>query len=125
MERKQLRSELAQLMTLQSLSQSQIANQIGKSTAVVNQYLKGTYAGDNVSIDSLIGQLLARYQAKKTEVKQGYVTTNTSKAINNLITLTHATSEITLVIGEAGLGKTMALYPINLKLQVLTLENCH
>ncbi len=42
----QLTVQLAELMTVKGLSQIQIASQIGKSPAVVSQYLKGVYKGD-------------------------------------------------------------------------------
>lgn len=104
-----LAEQLADLMTVKGLSQAQIASQIDKSPAVISQYLKGTYRGDNQAINKLVEQLLARYASKSREVKMGYVETETAVNINNLIAVTHATGDIQLVIGEAGLGKTMAV----------------
>ncbi len=105
----ELRQQLSELMAVKGLSQVQVATQINKSPAVVSQYLKGTYKGDNVGVDTAVSQFLERYRTKNKEVKLDYVATETSRSINNLIAVTHATGDIQLVIGEAGLGKTMAV----------------
>ncbi len=105
----ELRQRLADLMALKGLSQAQVATQINKSTAVVNQWLKGTYRGNTTGIDKAVEQLLQRYQTKSREIKLDYVETATARGIQNLMAVTHATGDIQLVIGEAGLGKTMAV----------------
>lgn len=104
-----LPEQLADLMAVKALSQVQVASQIGKSPAVISQYLKGIYKGDTAAIDKAVEQLLERYDTKSREVKLDYVETETSRNINNLIAVTHATGDVQLVIGEAGLGKTMAV----------------
>lgn len=109
MKRETLRNELAALMSLRGLSQSQVATQIDKSTAVVNQYLKGSYRGDNESVDTAVKQLLERYATKNREVKLDYVETKSAQDINNMLAIAHAVGEMKVLIGEAGLGKTMAV----------------
>ncbi|MBS9777164.1 MAG: AAA family ATPase [Gammaproteobacteria bacterium] len=104
-----LQQDLRDLMQHKGLSQSQVATQIDKSTAVVNQWLQGNYKGDSKKVDKAVEQLLERYAQRSREIKIGYVETKNAKAIQNLIAATHRTGDIQLVIGEAGLGKTMAI----------------
>lgn len=104
-----LRQELLDLMSHRGLSQTHIAMQIDKSPAMLNQWLKGTYKGNNEAINIAIQQLLERYRTKAKEVTIDFVKTKTTTSIQNLIAVTHATGDIQLVIGEAGLGKTMAV----------------
>lgn len=100
---------LQQYMQEQDLSQSQVASQLGKSPAVVSQYLKGVYKGDVESIDKAVEQLVNRSIDKAKDVKGDFVLTKTANRILEICGLAHAMNDIYLVIGEAGLGKTMAL----------------
>lgn len=102
---------LQQYMQQQQLNQSQVATQLNVSTATISQYLHGKYAGDVSKLDKAIEQLVERQIEKaKTEVKTDFVYTSTAKKILELCNLAHVHSDIRLVIGEAGLGKTMALH---------------
>lgn len=90
-------------------TQSQIAAKLGVSAATVNQYLQGKYKGDTAALDKKVEQLLTRSVEKAKEVKIGFVATETAQNIMEAAGLTHAMGDIYLVIGDAGLGKTMAL----------------
>lgn len=90
-------------------TQSQVASKLGVSAAAVNQYLQGKYKGDTATLDRKVEQLLARSAEKAKEVKIGFIGTPTAEAIIEAAALTHAMGDIYLVIGDAGLGKTMAL----------------
>lgn len=100
---------LEQYMQEHGLSQAQVASQLGKSPAVVSQYLKGVYKGDVGSIDKAVEQLVSRSIDKAKDVKTDFVMTKTAERILETCALAHAMNDIYLVIGEAGLGKTMAL----------------
>lgn len=104
-----LAEQLAELMAVKGLSQTQVASQIGKSPSVISQYLKGIYGGDTTAVDTAVEQLIERYAAKNREIKMGYVQTETAANIGNLMAVTHATGDVQLIIGEAGLGKTMSV----------------
>lgn len=103
--------QLTALMQDKNLSQAAVGRAIGKSSAVVNQYLQGKYAGDVAAIDALVENLLRRElekeQAAKVEIP--YVQTTTARKVREILRLAHVEGEINVVYGEAGLGKTLAL----------------
>lgn len=101
--------QLADFMSVHGFNQSQIAAQLGFSTATVNQYVQGKYKGDSKRIDKLVGQMIERHAQKRRETAMGFVMTPSAQRIHTLIDNTHASGDIQLVIGEAGLGKTLAL----------------
>ena len=91
------------------LSQAKAAAQLGYSPAVINQYLKGTYKGDVEAVDKAVNELAERYRSRQKDVAADFVPTPTANRILEICGLAHDMSDIYLVIGEAGLGKTMAL----------------
>lgn len=91
------------------LSQAKIATMLGVSPALISQYLKGIYTGDVASIDKKVREMLGRAKDKAKDVKVDFVATTTAKDILDVCAMAHAMKDINLVIGEAGLGKTMAL----------------
>lgn len=91
------------------ISQSKIAPLVGVSTATISQYLKGEYKGDVAAVDKKVAEMLDRQADKAKDVKSDFVMTKTANRILEICGLAHAMNDIYLVIGEAGLGKTMAL----------------
>lgn len=91
------------------LSQAKLATMLNVSPTTVSQYLNGTYAGDTDSIDKKVRELIERAKDKANDVKSDFVATVTAKNIMNVCAMAHAMNDINLVIGEAGLGKTVAL----------------
>lgn len=91
------------------LSQAKAAAQLGYSATAVSQYLKGIYKGDVSGIDKAVNELTARWRSKQKDVTTDFVPTPTAKCILEICGIAHDMSDIYLVIGEAGLGKTMAL----------------
>lgn len=102
-------SLLQQYMQEHNLSQAKLATALGVSSATISQYLKGIYGGDVSAIDKKVEEMLARARDKKTDINMGFVATNTAKSIFDICGMAHSMNDINLVIGEAGLGKTMAL----------------
>ena len=100
---------LQQYIAAHGYTQSQVAAKLGVSAATVNQYLQGKYKGDTVALDKKVEQLLTRSVEKAKEVKIGFVPTETAQNIMEAAGLTHAMGDIYLIIGDAGLGKTVAL----------------
>lgn len=101
---------LREIISKHGYSQSQVATRLGKSAAVVNQYLQGKYNGDKSAIDKAVKQLHERLQAKeKNHLEASFVETETAKKVLNLCAMAHAVGDIYLLVGEAGLGKTVAL----------------
>lgn len=93
----------------QGLSQAKLATMLGVSSATVSQYLGGTYSGDIQSLDKKVRELVERAKDKARDIKADFVPTTTAKKIMDVCGMAHAMNDINLVIGEAGLGKTMAL----------------
>lgn len=101
---------LKELMETHGFSQVQVAAQLGKSSAVVNQYLQGKYKGDIEAVERAIEQLSERLKTKRqNDLKQEFVETDTAVKVLNLCAMAHSLGDIYLLIGEAGLGKTVAL----------------
>lgn len=91
------------------LSQAKLATLLGVSPAVISQYLKGEYKGDVDNIDKKVGEMLGRAKDKAQDVKTNFVATPTAQKILEVCSMAHTMNDINLVIGEAGLGKTMAI----------------
>lgn len=100
---------LRQYIADTGLTQAKIANKLGVSSAVVSQYLKGEYAGDTERIDKAVRELTERHAQKSDEIKTDFVMTTSAKNITLTCQRAHATADVYLVVGDAGLGKTCAL----------------
>lgn len=106
-----LTEQLTTLMQDKHLSQAAVGRAIGKSPAVVNQYLQSKYIGDVTAINGLVKNLLRREVEKEqsAKVEIPYVQTTTARKVREVLRLAHVEGEINVVYGEAGLGKTLAL----------------
>lgn len=103
--------ELNDLMTRKGYSQTQVARAIGKSTAVINQYLQGKYAGDVPAIDALARSFINREveKEKSQKITARFVPTVTSRKGMDVIRYAHLDGDLNVIYGAAGLGKTMIL----------------
>ncbi|ENY6048814.1 TPA: AAA family ATPase [Klebsiella pneumoniae subsp. pneumoniae] len=103
--------ELNDLMTRKGYSQTQVARAIGKSTAVINQYLQGKYAGDVPAIDALARSFINREveKEKSQKITARFVPTVTSRKGMDVIKYAHLDGDLNVIYGAAGLGKTMIL----------------
>ena len=103
--------ELNDLMTRKGYSQTQVARAIGKSAAVINQYLKGKYAGDVPAIDALARNFINREaeKEKSQKITARFVPTVTSRKGMEVIRYAHLDGDLNVIFGAAGLGKTMIL----------------
>ncbi|WP_038914131.1 AAA family ATPase [Dickeya zeae] len=104
-------NELADLIARKGWSQTQVARAIGKSPAVVSQYLQNKYTGDVSGIDELVSNLIVREREKEKgqRITPRYVETVTSARGMEVLRMAHLDGEINVVYGDAGLGKTMML----------------
>lgn len=102
-------NQLKQYIEQTGISQSKIAPLVGVSTATISQYLKGEYKGDVVAVDKKVAEMLDRQAEKAKDVKSDFVETATAKNIFEVCGMAHSMADINLVIGEAGLGKTVTL----------------
>lgn len=100
---------LKQHIEATTLSQSQVAAQLGKSPATINQYLQGKYKGDVESIDKAVVELVERQKSKSTDLSNAFIETPMAIRTMQSCMFAHVMNDLQLVIGEAGLGKTVAL----------------
>lgn len=105
-----IRNELIQLMERKGLSQLQVGKAIGKSTAVVNQFLQGKYLGNVVAVEEDVRKWIKRQNDKeRSHIDIQFIETPTARKGLELIKLAHEGGDINVLYGEAGLGKTMIL----------------
>ncbi|WP_279203917.1 AAA family ATPase [Obesumbacterium proteus] len=104
-------TELTELMERKSYSQTQVARAIGKSVAVINQYLQGKYNGDVKCIDALVEGFIHRQRDKdkSQRITASFVSTFTSRRGLEVIRMAHLDGDINVIYGDAGMGKTMML----------------
>ncbi|WP_439258282.1 AAA family ATPase [Lonepinella sp. BR2271] len=106
-----MKAQLQQYMQENGMTQIQVANAIGKSVAVVNQYLKGTYKGKTEEVDEAVGRLIGRHRDKVVERRFNgeFVNTYAAERCLDAVAIAHIEGEISVITGAAGLGKTKAL----------------
>lgn len=100
-------SLLEQYIEDTGLSQAAVAKQLVKSATTINQYLKGTYKGDVDAIDAAVVELVSRHQTRATG--SDFVQTTSATRILEVCSQAHRLSCMNMIIGDAGLGKTVAL----------------
>lgn len=106
-----MKEKLQAYMQQNGMTQKQVANAIGKSITVVNQYLKGIYAGKVDEVDEAVARLLGRQNDKVVERRfnSEFVSTYAAERCLDAVAIAHIEGEISVVTGAAGLGKTKAL----------------
>ena len=62
-----MKEQLARFMQQKGLTQTQVAKALGKSNAVISQYLKGIYKGVTKDIDEAVERLIKREKDKVVE----------------------------------------------------------
>ncbi|MDO4434875.1 MAG: AAA family ATPase [Cardiobacteriaceae bacterium] len=105
-----MEKELKKYIEKHHLTQAEIAQKLGVSVAAVNQYLQNKYQGDVSKLDKAVVDMIKREKlAKESALEFVFVKTKTAARILEIVGLAHAMNECHVVIGEAGLGKTVAL----------------
>lgn len=105
------KQKLKEYLTLNGISQSDVANAIGKSPATISLYLRGQYdKGRLDELDKDIESFLAVQEEKiQTKTNVNFSQISATKQIFALLSGCHARSEIGIVFGKAGYGKTTAV----------------
>ena len=98
-------------MARRGFTQTHVARAIGRSSAVINQYLQGKYEGDVTDVEERISSFVSRELEKQSNrrVKAQFVATKMADNGLEMLSYAHAYCEICVLHGEAGLGKTMIL----------------
>ena len=104
-------AQLNELMTQRGWNQTQVARALGKSGAVISQYLQGKYPGDVASLENAIAALINREaeKAKARRLTVSFVRTYTATRCLEVIKLAHLDCDINVIYGDAGMGKTMIM----------------
>ncbi|HIB1368004.1 TPA: AAA family ATPase [Salmonella enterica subsp. enterica serovar Muenchen] len=104
-------TQLKDVMDAHGYSQGQVARAIGRSSATMNQYLQGKYNGDIADMEERIGHFLRRVREKQNALRidERFVSTPTASKGLEVLSYAHLESEICVLYGAAGLGKTMIL----------------
>ncbi|EOV8087111.1 AAA family ATPase [Providencia rettgeri] len=104
-------NELTTMMSNKGWSQAQAARGIGVSTAVINQFLQNKYNGDVNAVEEKVRQFLSREQErdKSRRIKPVYVDTLMARKGRDVIRMAHMDSDINVIYGDAGMGKTMII----------------
>lgn len=95
------------------VSQPRLAREAGLSPSRVNQWLTGKYKGDNATIEKALQSWLraaleSREQAAKgVPVAPDWMPTPTANKILLALKYAHKLTDITVIYGGAGLGKTL------------------
>jgi DNA transposition AAA+ family ATPase len=105
------RAELTAFIEQFSASQKQIADECGLSAIVISQFLSGTYTGNNEKIAGQIEKYLVmakeRINYKKNSVF--YLGLENTQTVLGAVKYAHKCSDMILVRGDSGAGKTTAL----------------
>ncbi|EJD6043022.1 AAA family ATPase [Morganella morganii] len=104
-------NELTTMMSNKGWSQAQAARGIGVSTAVINQFLQNKYNGDVNAVEEKVRQFLSREleRDKSRRIKPVYVDTLMARKGRDVIRMAHMDSDINVIYGDAGMGKTMII----------------
>lgn len=110
-----VRERLRAAMTRdKTLTQALIAREVGVSPAVVNQYLKGVYAGDNDGVENKLVLWLSSHDERRAQgaampTAPMWVETATGARILGALGYAQQAGDIAIIYGGAGLGKTSAI----------------
>lgn len=89
-------------------TQSQVAKELDISASALSGFLGGTYKAPHTII-SKIGELAKISTQKKVAPKEpAFAETSISRDITNAIKYSHLQGKISVIYGDAGIGKTMA-----------------
>lgn len=104
----QLQERLNRYMEARDKTQTQVARELGVSTAVVNQYLKGRYNGDVPKLEGVIEDYLKNAERQERE-DETFFENSVSRQINSRLEVIRSTRDVGLLHSPAGIGKTSGI----------------
>lgn len=104
-------AEVTATLSGRGYTQASIARAIGVSSSALSQWLGGTYKGDIKGLEHAVTGFLQRDQerSEKRRVVLPFVMTSAAGRIFDACRMAHLDGEIGVVIGDAGIGKTIAI----------------
>lgn len=112
---KEFRGKVRKFLDANTITQKELAGKVGVSVTTLNLFLGGTYRGDSEKLVRKLVDFINRYERRRrTDTGGGYVATTVTKAILSVIRNTESFSlpqegRISLIIGDAGTGKSACL----------------
>jgi DNA transposition AAA+ family ATPase len=91
------------------ISQNKAAAALGYSSAVISAYKNRNYSGNVKALEEKIGAWIKREDRRLTRVEIPTADTSTMEQVRRAITIAQDETDIAVIIGEAGTGKTTAL----------------
>jgi hypothetical protein len=109
--REKLVVELRGYMEENGTNQSQLAKDMGVSSGTLSLWLADKYNGSIADINASVKNFLDREKEKSenSTVEFKFVMTSVARKIFELARLCHLDSELGVIYGDAGLGKTVAV----------------
>jgi DNA transposition AAA+ family ATPase len=106
------RTKLQFYLENNGFSQAAAARAIGLAPSTCSQWLSGTYDGDDERVARDVMDWLRRErerQGRPSVGEQEVVQTSVYSRIETVLKMAHRERDVAVVVGEAGLGKTLAL----------------
>lgn len=103
------RDFLQSYMVRERKSQADISRELGVSGVYVSRFMNGNYPAPHRLIPKIQEIMLISEQKSKTPKAPKYVTTSVSREVFNAITYSRIQGRISVVYGDAGIGKSMAV----------------
>ncbi len=91
-------------------SNNRFASAAGISAATLSAWMRGTYKGSNKNVIEKINQYFSlEGERQAVIIETEYVLTRQAKTIERFCVMAHAYNQISVIVGDSGLGKTTAL----------------
>ena len=91
------------------VSQNQVAKEMGISPGAISLYKNGTYNGNITILEKKIQGFLGREGRRVSNITIPIAETTTIENIRVAVEMAHDYRDITVIVGEAGCGKTTAI----------------
>lgn len=109
----ELKERLKEFMQIKNYSARTIGKQIGYSASTITRYINGNYEGDVEKLEYALQAYLKRMDEideEGTYEIMPFVPIENTQVIFTIARICHNEQEIGVVVGEAGTGKTRAIY---------------
>lgn len=112
------RDLIAEVVALQErdaeLTQAEIGRQSGINPTRLNQWLRGSYAGDQVRLEAEVARWIDAYQQRRLENKAlpaapAWIATPSAERVLAALSYAQVAADVVLIYGGAGLGKTTGI----------------
>lgn len=90
-------------------SQSAIATELGVSDGQLSAFLGGKYKTPHTLIPKIVALLEISEKKEVAPKEPDFVPTKVTRAVFNAISYSHVQGKVSVVYGDAGIGKTMAI----------------